>query len=60
MKMTNVNTTFNIRSIHNFWMQDNPEYKNDKRSRATEWLNDILGLFDVYLSSLQKTCFFNY
>ena len=50
--MTNINSTFNIRRFYNFWIQDNPEYKNDERSRVTEWLNDILGLFDVYLSSL--------
>ena len=55
--MTNLNTTFNIRSFYNFWIQDSPEYKHDKRSRATESLNDILGVFDVYLSSLQKKIF---
>ena len=55
--MTNLNTTFNIRSFYNFWIQDSPEYKNDKRSRATESLNDIHDSFDVYLSSLQKNIF---
>ena len=51
---TNFNTTFNVISIHNFWIQDYPEYKNDKKSRAIEWLNDILGLFYKYLLYLQK------
>ena len=44
--MTNLNSTFNIISIYNFWIQNYPEYKNDQKSRAIEWLNDILGLFD--------------
>ena len=39
--MKNLNTTFNIRSFYIFWIQDSPEYKNDKRFRATESLNDI-------------------
>ena len=58
--MTNLNTTFNTRSFYNFWIQGSPEYKNDKRSKSTESLNDILGLFDVYLSSLQKIYLFNF
>ena len=56
--IANLNTTFNIRNIYNFRIQDNVVYENDKRFRATEWLNDILGLFYVYLSSLQKYIFF--
>ena len=46
-----LNATFNIRSYYNFWIQDSPEYKDDERSRATESLNDILGLFDVPINS---------
>ena len=52
--MTNLNTTFNIISIYNFWIQDYPEYQNDKKSRAIEWLNHIVGLFDKYLLYLKK------
>ena len=52
--MTNLSTTFNIISIYNFWMQEYPEYRNEKRSRVKEWLYDILDLLEVYLSSLQK------
>ena len=52
--MKNLSTIFNIIGIYNFWIQEHPEYKNEKRSRVIEWLNDILDLFDIYLSSLQK------
>ena len=44
--MTNLKSTFNIISIYNFWIQNYPEYKNDKKSTAIEWLNYILGLLD--------------
>ena len=53
-KVMTYNTTSNIISIYYFWIQDYPEYKSDKKSRAMEWLNDILGLFDEHLLYLQK------
>ena len=52
--LTDLNTTFNIINVYNFWIQDYPEYKSDKISRAKEWLNDILSLLDDYQLYLQK------
>ena len=52
--LTDLNTTFNIISVYNFWIQDYPEYRNHKISRAKEWLDDILSLFDDYQLYLEK------
>ena len=47
-------TTLDTISVYNFWIQDFPDLKNSKTTQMTEWLDDILEMFNFYFSTLQQ------